>query len=106
MSDFLWLYVPTSSIEEAKRLGRALLEDRLVACVNIFDAMTSMYHWQGDIAEDCETLLVAKTRRDLFEAAQKKIEALHSYDCPCVIGLKIEEGNAAYLDWLTKETRI
>lgn len=105
MSDFLWLYVPTSSRDEAKGIARALLAERLVACVNIFDNVTSMYHWQGDITEDDEVMMVAKTRRDHFEAVRLKVEALHSYDCPCVVGLEVAEGNPNYLAWLEAETQ-
>jgi periplasmic divalent cation tolerance protein len=104
MNEFIWLYIPTSSRDEAKNMGRALLEKRLVACVNIFDGMTSMYHWQGDIAEDEEVVMVAKARREQFDAIATLVEELHSYDCPCVVSLKIDAGNAKYLQWLTAET--
>lgn len=101
---YRFLYMTASGPEEARRIGRALVEHRLAACVNIIEGMESIYWWEGRIQEDRETLLIAKTRAELFEPLLEKVKALHSYDCPCVVALPIESGNPEYLDWIGTET--
>lgn len=99
-----FVYITTGSREEARRIGRALVEERLAACVNILDGMNSFYWWEGAVQDDQETVLVAKTRDRLLERLTARVRELHSYDCPCVVALPIEGGNPAYLDWLAAET--
>ena len=103
--DFRLVYITTARVEEARRIGRALVEERLAACANIVPGMESIYHWQGAVVEDKEVLLIVKTRADLVDAAIDKVKALHSYTCPCVVALPILTGNPAYLEWLGHETR-
>lgn len=104
MSDNRLVYVTTDGPGEARRIGEALLRERLAACVNIVDGMTSLYRWQGEVREGNEAILIAKTRRQLVEALTRRVVALHSYDCPCVVSLPIEAGNPAFLDWIGAET--
>lgn len=99
-----FVYITTGSREEARRIGRALVEERLAACVNILDGMNSFYWWEGAVQDDQETVLIAKTRDRLQERLTARVRELHSYDCPCVVALPIEGGNPAYLDWLAAET--
>jgi periplasmic divalent cation tolerance protein len=103
--EFRLLYITAARVEEARRIGRALVEERLAACANIVPGMESIYHWQGAVVEDKEVLLVVKTRVELVEAAIGRVKALHSYTCPCVVALPILTGNPAYLEWLGQETR-
>ncbi len=106
MSDALNLvYMTTRDKNEAIQIGRLLVEKRLVACVNILDNMTSIYQWQGNIEEDQETVMIAKTRQDLFEEVVSTVKAHHSYDCPCIVAVPIAEGNPEYLAWLVQETK-
>jgi periplasmic divalent cation tolerance protein len=98
------LYMTASSLDEARRIGRALVEARLVACVNMIDGMTSIYWWQGAVEEAAEVVVIAKTRRDLVDRAVATVKSLHSYSVPCVVALPIEAGNPAYLDWIAAET--
>ncbi len=84
-------------------IGRTLVESRLAACVNIVDNMQSIYHWEGEICEGNEVILIAKTTQDKFAAAKHLIISLHSYDCPCVVSLPIADGNPPFLDWIRKE---
>jgi Uncharacterized protein involved in tolerance to divalent cations len=102
--EFVFAYITASSREEALRIGRALVEERLAACANVLDGMTSIYRWQGAIEEASETVLIAKTRAELFDRLATRVRALHSYDVPCVVELKIGRGNPAYLEWLRNET--
>ena len=105
MEKFLWVYVPHNSKDKALEMGRILLDEKLIACVNIIDNMTSMYKWEGKIVEENEIILIIKTKEKLFEELQKRIENLHPYDCPCIIGLNIEKGNKPYMDWLFNQTK-
>jgi periplasmic divalent cation tolerance protein len=102
--DFRLLYITAAKVEEARRIGRALVEGRLAACANIVPGIESIYRWQGAIVEDREMLLIVKTRADLVDAAIAKVRELHSYTCPCVVSLPILAGNPAYLEWLGEET--
>ena len=85
-------------------IGRAVVEERLAACANVLDGMTSIYWWRGALEQAGEAVLILKTRAELVERLTARIKELHSYECPCVIALPIAAGDAAYLDWITRET--
>ena len=101
----VFAYMTASTLDEGRRIGRALVEARLAACVNVIDGMTSFYWWQGKIEEGNEAVLIAKTTRDKLAALTAKVKALHSYTVPCVVGLPIVGGNADFLDWIGAETQ-
>lgn len=92
--------------DAAKDLAHKLVEEQLVACVNIVPGLTSVYRWEGKVCEDGESLLVMKTRASLMERLTARILELHPYDVPEVIGLPLAagEGNPAYLEWLLEMT--
>ncbi len=98
------LYITAGSRDEAKKIGRALVEARLVACANVIDGMESVYWWEGKLTEDREAVLIVKTRADLVPAVTAKVKALHSYTVPCVVALPIQDGNPDYLAWVAAET--
>ncbi len=98
------LYITAGSRDEAKTIGRALVEERLAACANVIDGMESVYWWQGKVTEDREAILIVKTRADLVSAVTARVKALHSYTVPCVVALPILDGNPDYLAWLESET--
>ncbi|TWA82666.1 periplasmic divalent cation tolerance protein [Azospirillum brasilense] len=102
--EFVFAYITAGSRDEARRIGRALVEERLAACANIFDGMTSIYRWQDAIEEANETVLIAKTRAELFDRLAARVRELHSYEVPCVVELRVGRGNPAYLDWLRDAT--
>lgn len=102
--DFRFVYMTASSREEAKKIGRTLVEERLAACANVIDGMESVYWWQGKLTEDREAVLIAKTRADLVPALTERVRALHGYTVPCVVALPILDGNPDYLAWLGEET--
>ena len=83
-------------------IAAALVSERLAACVQLLP-IESWYRWQGDVRHDAELMLLAKTTRDRFPAAQARIRALHPYDVPEIIALPIVDGAAAYLDWIRQE---
>jgi periplasmic divalent cation tolerance protein len=106
MAEHLLLYSPVGSQDEAERIARALVEERLVACVNILSGMRSCYRWNDGIQFDDELVLIAKTRSDLAATATARLVALHSYDLPAVLQLPITGGHAPFLSWIDHETAL
>jgi periplasmic divalent cation tolerance protein len=98
------VYTTYPSLVEAERIGRAVLERRLAACVNILPGMISHYWWQGAIERGEEVVMIIKTRASLAEAVRAAVKEMHSYTTPAILVLPIEGGEPAYLDWLMKET--
>ena len=100
-----WCYVTAGSPEEARSLARTLVAERLAACANILDGMSSLYWWQGKLEEAAESVVILKTRSELVPALTERVKQLHSYACPCVVALPIGDGNPDYLRWIESETR-
>ena len=98
------IYITTETEADAERIGRALVGERLAACVNIVGGMRSMYWLDGAVQTAGETILIAKTRADLVERLTARVLELHPYDCPCVVSLAIDGGNPAFLRWIDGET--
>lgn len=98
------VFVTASSEEEADRIGRSLVEERLAACVNLLPTVRSLFWWEGKVSEERETLMVLKTRRSLFPDLAKAVKALHSYQVPEIIALPIQNGSVDYLDWIQTVT--
>jgi periplasmic divalent cation tolerance protein len=102
--DAIFVYITINSPEEARRIGRTLVEERLVACTNLIPGMTSIYRWQGVVEEAQETVIIAKTRAGLFGRLEARVKELHSYDCPCIVAMPVTAGHAPYLEWIAAET--
>ena len=96
--------VTTPSAAEAEAIGRAAVEARLAASVNIVPHIASLYRWDGALRQGDEAMLWAKTRADLVAPLTAMVKEMHSYACPCVIALPISGGNADYLAWIDAET--
>jgi periplasmic divalent cation tolerance protein len=99
-----FVYITAKDKAQALTIGRALVEERLAACIHVWDGMTSVYRWQGVVEEATEAVLIAKTTESQIPAIVDRVKALHSYACPCVVAWPLETGNPAYLDWIEKET--
>ncbi len=99
-----FVYVTCGDKDEAQSIAAALVTERLAACANLIPGMTSVYRWQGKIEQGEEIVLILKTRESLVEKLTERVQALHSYDCPCVVALPIAGGNPAFLDWIAAET--
>ncbi|MGF1669268.1 MAG: divalent-cation tolerance protein CutA [Balneolaceae bacterium] len=99
-----FIYITTKNKEEARKIGRALVEEKLAACANIIDGMESIYSWKDNIESDNECILIAKTVNHNVKKLTKRVKELHSYEVPCIVSITIteQEGNEEYLDWLTK----
>lgn len=94
------VFVTASSAEEAGRIGRALVDERLAACANVVPGVASTYWWQGRVEDAREALLILKTRQDLVARLTARVKALHSYTVPEVIAVPVVGGNADYLRWI------
>lgn len=99
------IYMTAGSIDEARAIAADLVERRLAACVNLVPGIRSIYRWQGEVADDAEVAMFAKTRAALVDDLIARVKALHSYDCPCIVALPISAGNGDFLDWIAAETR-
>lgn len=98
------IYMTCETVEEGERIGAALIEERLVACVNMVPGMRSMYWWQGKVEQAEEVVLIAKTRQELVGTVTDRVLELHSYDVPCVVALDADGGNPEFLKWIAEET--
>ncbi|MDX1649349.1 MAG: divalent-cation tolerance protein CutA [Myxococcota bacterium] len=85
------------------RIARALVEERLVACVNLVPGVRSIYRWEDAVQDDAEVLLVAKTASGRARALADRVREVHPYDVPEVLVLPVEGGSAPYLDWVREE---
>jgi len=105
MNRFIVVLVTCPSVEEAEKIGKLLVTKSLVACVNVIPEVKSIFFWEKKISKEKEVLLMAKTRKELFDSIQKEIRRLHSYDLPEIIALPIEIGSKGYLEWVARETQ-
>ena len=105
MSGEIVVFVTTGSEEQAKQLSHVLVEQQLVACANIFPSIQSIFKWEGQVMEEKESLLMLKTRADLFKEVEAAIRAHHSYDVPEIIALPIQRGSEDYLSWVRQATK-
>ena len=100
MSEALIVFSTCPNLEEARKIGRATVEEGLAACVQVLPQIQSIYRWQGVVEESCEALLLFKTTAELFGGLERRIAQLHSYDTPEVLAVPVSAGAARYLAWL------
>lgn len=98
------VYMTAGSLEEARAIGRILLERRLAACVNIIDNMNALYLWDGQLQDDREVVVLAKTAAHRVPQLVDAVCEVHSYDVPCVVSLPLSGGHQPFLDWVAAET--
>jgi periplasmic divalent cation tolerance protein len=98
------VFITVPNVECAETLARALVEERLAACVNVVPGIRSFYRWEGEVQNDPEVLLIAKTRADRCSALAARVDELHPYDLPEVLELPATGGSRAYLDWVRTES--
>lgn len=97
------IYVTYPNIKEAKRVVEALLREKLIACAN-YVPVASVYTWKGKVENTKEIVSILKTRKSNWTKVKKMVEALHTYDIPCIIKFNVEF-NQAYADWIESETK-
>jgi len=101
---YVFAYITAADMQEAQRVGQALVENRLAACVNALENMTAMFMWKGRMETEKEVVLLAKTREELKDRLVQKVLEVHSYECPCVVFVPIQGGHTEFLDWIDAET--
>ncbi|MDH3574265.1 MAG: divalent-cation tolerance protein CutA [Desulfobacteraceae bacterium] len=99
------IYITAGSKDEAVMIGKALINARLAACVNIIENMYSMYIWDEKLQDANEIILIAKTTKERVPDLIEKVNALHSYKCPCIVSLPVSDGNPAFLKWVADEVQ-
>ena len=99
------VFVTTSSPAEARKIGRALVEEKLVACANIIPQIRSIYRWQNKVFDEPEAFMVLKTRSAQIHKIVKKVRSMHSYTVPEIIALPVVAGSKEYLGWIDQVTR-
>ena len=105
MTDIVSVYATFADDEEARRIARTVVEERLAACANILGLCHSIYRWQGKIEEAGEIAALFKTRADTAEALIARIAALHSYDVPAVVVWPVADALDRYAAWVIGEIR-
>jgi periplasmic divalent cation tolerance protein len=104
MDRAVMLYTTFPSLVEAEKAGKALVEDRLAACINILPGMISHYRWQGAVERAEEAVMLIKTRASLAERVRAAVKASHPYDTPAILVLPIESVDETYLAWILDST--
>jgi periplasmic divalent cation tolerance protein len=103
MTDAIIALCTCGNREEAAQIARALVEERLAACVNVLPEMESVYRWKGKVEIASEILLIIKTTERRFPELRDRIVGLHSYDVPEIVALPIAAGAEEYLGWLGEQ---
>ncbi len=100
MNPISLIYVTAPTKDEALKIGRATLEKKLAACINVWGGMQSMYWWEGKIESASEWVLLIKAPSEKVDQIIALTKAMHSYSTPCVLSWEMAKGNPAYLEWL------
>lgn len=102
-TDLRTIFMTAPDGATAELLARALVEERLAACVQVVPGVVSLYRWEGELHRDAENLMIAKTTAERVERLRARVVELHPYDVPEVLVLEVEDGHQPYLDWVRAE---
>jgi periplasmic divalent cation tolerance protein len=103
-SDLVLALSTAPDAEQAERIARALVEERLIACANLLPGVTSIYRWEGAVQAQAEVLLVMKTRRALVPRLKERLPRLHPYEVPELVVAELVDGLDSYCRWVRDET--
>jgi periplasmic divalent cation tolerance protein len=95
------VFMTAATADEGTRLAEMLVNKRLAACVQVLPEMRSIYLWKDEVQRDPEVLILAKTTRAKFADLERAVRAVHSYETPEIIGVRVEAASEPYLSWLT-----
>lgn len=102
--DYISVYTTLPDIEKAKEIARAVINERLCACANIFK-IDSVYWWEGKVEEGGEYGLILKTKEAAYNKLETRIRELHPYEVPMIVTYKIDKGTENYFNWIDEEVR-
>ncbi len=102
MTDTCVVLVTAPTAEKAAEIARILVEEKLAACGNVVPGIRSIYAWEGKICDDPEALLILKVPAKRVQELSDRVVAIHPYDLPEVVALRIEGGNEKYIDWIVQ----
>jgi periplasmic divalent cation tolerance protein len=105
MERAVFVYTTYPSLVEAEKAGRAIVEQRLAACVNILPGMVSHYWWEGKIERGEEVVMIIKTRASLADRVRDAVKAAHPYTTPAILVIPLENVEESYLGWIMAETQ-
>ena len=97
--EFIVILITASSAEEGEKIASSLVENHMVACINIVPSVKSLFFWEGKTAQESEVLLIAKSRRPLLDKIVEQVKKIHSYKVPEIIALPVIGGSEEYLKW-------
>lgn len=106
MTQIVVIYATFPDKNSALTVGRIIVQEKLVACINIIPQIYAVYVWEGKLEEEEEVIMLAKTTKGQEEKVIERINALHPYSCPCIVVLPVEGGNAPFLEWVRESTVI
>ncbi|MBL0318609.1 MAG: divalent-cation tolerance protein CutA [Alphaproteobacteria bacterium] len=98
------IYITVPTKEEALLIARSVIQEKLAACANILPQATSVYEWQGTMEQTEETVLILKSTAKSYRDLEQRVIDLHSYECPCIVALPIQEGHSAFLSWIKMQS--
>jgi periplasmic divalent cation tolerance protein len=98
------IYMTFPDQETAAAVAKTLLDERLIACANLFPAGRSLYRWQTEFHDEPEVVAIAKTSAGRLDSLVARVRELHPYNTPCVVALAVAGGDDRYLDWVRRET--
>ena len=96
----LFVYMTFPSEEEARKVGKKVVEEGLARCVNIIPGMESLFIWEGSMRSEKECILIAKTADRNYAKLEKRVKQLHSYKVPCIISFKVSKGSREFIKWV------
>ena len=100
----IMVYVTCRDGEEARKISTHLLDNKLIACANIFP-INSLYKWDDKLEDSKEIVIIAKSIKEKFQEIEKQVKKMHSYKTPCIVMIEINESNKDYLDWVRDELK-
>jgi periplasmic divalent cation tolerance protein len=100
MTDALIVFTTFANEDDAARVGRVLVEERLAACANVLPGARSIYRWKGEVADEREVVVLLKTRKQDWPALMSRLHELHPYETPECVAVRIAAGSPRYMAWL------
>ena len=100
MTEMLMVFTTFANADDAARVARTLVEERLIACGNVLPGVRSLYRWEGKVADQPEVMMLMKTRKQDWTALISRLHELHPYDTPECIAVRIAAGAPKYMAWL------